>query len=224
MYWEHHPLSFVSGPSYTRKQSYISACRIYKGRPRARRRLCGGRLSLSLSLLSFSLRWLKLEEGRGRDRESVRPPTSRRNGKRQEEESGSKSGDARSRPDRSGRARTEIQPEACDLWKHGGIFIRVHRVHSVGLYLPSSLLLPPLQLLEFLPLKLDGVYHDPGRKRTLHHPYATKTTYESLSPPWVLSTYLIPRTTATPSLNRNGNVGGSRRPDTHPSPSFIMHR
>lgn len=180
-------------------------------------------LPLSLSLLSFSLRWLKLEEGRGRDRESVRPPTSRRNGKRQEEESGSKSGDARSRPDRSGRARTEIQPEACDLWKHGGIFIRVHRVHSVGLYLPSSLLLPPLQLLEFLPLKLDGVYHDPGRKRTLHHPYATKTTYESLSPPWVLSTYLIPRTTATPSLNRNGNVGGSRRPDTHPSPSFIMH-
>lgn len=99
-------------------------------------------LPLSLSLLSFSLRWLKLEEGRGRDRESVRPPTSRRNGKRQEEESGSKSGDARSRPDRSGRARTEIQPEACDLWKHGGIFIRVHRVHSVGLYLPSSLLLP----------------------------------------------------------------------------------
>lgn len=27
MYWKHHPLSFVSGPSYTRKQSYISACR-----------------------------------------------------------------------------------------------------------------------------------------------------------------------------------------------------
>lgn len=89
-------------------------------------------------------------------------------------------------------------------------------IRSVYTYPPPFFSPVPLQLLEFLPLKLDGVYHDPGRKRTLHHPYATKTTYESLSPPWVLSTYLIPRTTATPSLNRNGNVGGSRRPDTLP--------
>lgn len=70
MYWEHHPLSFVSGPSYTRKQSYISACRSPAGFIRGARGRAGGYAevvspSLSLSLLSFSLRWLKLEERKG---------------------------------------------------------------------------------------------------------------------------------------------------------------
>lgn len=42
MYWKHHPLSFVSGPSYTRKQSYISACRSPAGFIRGARGRTGG--------------------------------------------------------------------------------------------------------------------------------------------------------------------------------------
>lgn len=67
MYWKHHPLSFVSGPSYTRKQSYISACRSPAGFIRGARGRTGGYAAVS--------RWLKLEEtkcGQGWESEKIR--------------------------------------------------------------------------------------------------------------------------------------------------------
>lgn len=67
MYWKHHPLSFVSGPSYTRKQSYISACRSPAGFIRGARGRTGGYAAVS--------RWLKLEEtkrGQGWENEKIR--------------------------------------------------------------------------------------------------------------------------------------------------------
>lgn len=68
MYWEHHPLSFVSGPSYTRKQSYISACRSPAGFIRGARGRAGGYaevVSPSLSLSSLFLSPL-VKTGRGK--------------------------------------------------------------------------------------------------------------------------------------------------------------
>lgn len=78
MYWEHHPLSFVSGPSYTRKQSYISACRSPAGFIRGARGRAGGYaevVSPSLSLSSLFLSPLVKtgrEEGGGIENRSGR--------------------------------------------------------------------------------------------------------------------------------------------------------
>lgn len=61
------------------------------------------------------------------------------------------------------------------------------------------------------PLKLDGVYHEPGgNARSIRYVRTLPRSHE-------LS---VPRT-AIPSLNRNGNVGRSRRPDRHPSPHSL---
>lgn len=61
------------------------------------------------------------------------------------------------------------------------------------------------------PLKLDGVYHEPGgNARSIRYVRTLPRSHE-------LS---VPRT-AIPSLNRNGNVGRSRRPDRYPSPHSL---